>query len=156
MSFDFSKLPVEMRTCEALRTELIRTHREFADKHGIEKEDLIKDNLRLKQSIEKRVCLIQIMFYVNHSPFSNVQDGSEHHAHQVTRSKLVKCNRELTRAKSMIDDLNKVIDSKDAQIKLFVQATVDVQKLESDLSAAQARIRDNDVRRPFDCLLLYD
>ena len=53
----------------------------------------------------------------------------------------------------MIDDLNEAIVSKDAQ------ATADAQKLES----AQARIRqlesacrDKDVRRPFDCLLLYD
>ena len=68
-------------------------------------------------------------------------------------SKLVKCNRALTRARSMIDDLNEAIVSKDAQ------ATADAQKLES----AQARIRqlesacrDKDVRRPFDCLLLYD
>ena len=56
--------------------------------------------------------------------------------------------------------LKEVIGSKDTQIK---QAAVNAQKLESDLSAAEARIRqlesacrDKDVRRPFDCLLLYD
>ena len=57
-SFDFSKLPVEMRSCEALRAELMRTHRQFADEHSREKAELISENLRLKQIIEERVLTV--------------------------------------------------------------------------------------------------
>ena len=65
MAFDFSKLPVEMRSCEALRTELMRTHREFADEHSREKAELISETLRLKQIIEEKVGSIQISWFMS-------------------------------------------------------------------------------------------
>ena len=65
MAFDFSKLPVEMRSCEALRTELMRTRREFADEHSREKAELISETLRLKQIIEEKVGSIQISWFMS-------------------------------------------------------------------------------------------
>ena len=106
MSFDFSKLPVEMRSCEALRTELMRTHREFADEHNREKEELINKNLQLKQIVEEKVCSIRIMFHIYNLLYLNIQENN----HVELQSKLDKsqelCTKQADERTTMRKELN--------------------------------------------------
>ena len=46
-SFDFSKLPLEMRSCEVLREEVMRAHDQLIQKSAREKEELLQENSRL-------------------------------------------------------------------------------------------------------------